>query len=189
MERAIRGFRMKRSSSAPRVSGSMLDRESEILPDGRSLGLPDYLVWLGNQLTATAVGAYATLGVGFLEARILVALGRNPDLLAASLVQQLGVDRSAISRALQQLKGAGMVIVDEQRRLSLSQAGWLKRAQVAEVYDERLAGLVAGLTEPELEQLLGLLKRLHRNVPQLFVLNRDLTSPGGRRRRLRRVAP
>src|SRR6478609_1764689 len=99
-----------------RASGPMPDRESEIRPDGRSLGLPDYLVWLGNQLTATAVGAYATLGVGFLEARILFALGRAPDQPAASLVQHLGVDRAAISRALQQLRSAGMIALDDQRR-------------------------------------------------------------------------
>ena len=166
----------------------MGDREFEIRPDGRSLGLPDYLVWLGNQLTATAIAAYGALGVGFLEARILFALGRTPNLPAASLVQNLGVDRAAISRALQQLKGAGMIAFDEQRRLTLSDAGWLKRVQVVRLYEERLALVTAGFDEAELEQLLGLLRRLHRNVPDLFVLNGGLVSGSGRRRRPRRTA-
>ena len=165
----------------------MLHRESEIRPDGKSLGLADYLIWLGNQLTATAVSAYATLGVGFLEARILSALGRNPDLLAASLVQHLGVDRAAISRALQQLKGAGMIVADDQRRLSLSDAGWTTHRQVVGVSEERLTRFTAGLAEPELEQLLGLLQRLHQNVPQLFVLNSQLAAAGGKARRAERV--
>ncbi|MGZ3273948.1 MAG: MarR family winged helix-turn-helix transcriptional regulator [Caulobacteraceae bacterium] len=166
----------------------MIDKESEIRPDGKSLGLPDYLIWLGNQLTATAVGAYATLGVGFLEARILFAVGRIPNLPAASLVQRLGVDRAAISRALQQLRSAGMILADDHRRLSLSDAGWVQYAEVVRISDARLARFTAGLTEPELEQLLGLLQRLHQNVPELSVLNGHLVATGGRARHTDRTA-
>lgn len=151
-------------------------------PDGRSLGLPDYLIWLGNQLTATAVGAYATLGVGFLEARILLTIGHYPDLLAASLVEHLGVDRAAVSRALQQLRSAGLILVDDRRRLSLSDAGWASRAAVVRIFDERLTRLTAGLAEAELEQMLALLQRLHQNVPELFAFNADLGSAAGRPR-------
>lgn len=158
----------------------MPDWEPDVRPDGKSLGLPDYLIWLGNQLTATAVGAYATLGVGFLEARILFALGRSPDVLGASLVHQLGVDRAAISRALQQLRVAGMVLVDSQRRVSLSEAGWLKRTQVVDISDQRLARLTAGLTPADVEQLLGLLQHLHQNVPELVVFTDQLAASGSR---------
>jgi len=161
----------------------MLDKDPEVRPDGKTLGLPDYLIWLGNQLTATAVGAYATLGVGFLEARVLFVLGRSPDLIATSLVQHLGVDRAAISRALQQLRDSGLIVADDQRRLSLSDAGRAKCAEVVAISDERLALLTAGLAEPELEQLLKLLQRLHQNVRELFVLNSQLTGAGGRPRR------
>jgi DNA-binding MarR family transcriptional regulator len=141
------------------------------------------LVWFGNQLTATAVRAYGNLGVGFLEARILLALGRNPQLVATNLVQHLGVDRAAISRAVQQLRSAGMIVDDDQRRLSLSYAGWAKHGQVVGVSDERLVRFTAGLSELELEQLLGFLQRLHENVPQLFLLNIDLAATEGRTRR------
>jgi DNA-binding MarR family transcriptional regulator len=166
----------------------MVERESEIKPDGRSLGLPAYLVWLGNQLTATAVGAYATLGVGFLEARILVAVGRHPGLVSATLVQHLGVDRAAVSRALHQLRGSGMIVPDDQRRLSLTDTGWLKYAQVAGISDERLARLTAGFTQPELDHLMCLLQRLHQNVPDLFVFNGILATATGRARSPTRTA-
>jgi DNA-binding MarR family transcriptional regulator len=155
-------------------------RRPQTRPDAKALGLADYLAWLGNQLTATAVSAYATLGVGFLEARILYALGRSPDLLGASLVQHLGVDRAAVSRALQQLKSAGMIVADDQRRLSLTESGWEKHAEVVMVFDERVARLTAGLPEPELEELLGLLQRLHRNVSELFMLNARLAASSSR---------
>jgi len=164
------------------ASGPMSDKDSDVRPDGKSLGLPDYLIWLGNQLTATAVGAYATLGVGFLEARILLALGQHPNLLAATLVEHLGVDRAAISRALQQLRGAGMIVADDRRRLSLSDAGWINRTQVVRIAEERLSRFTAGLAEAELEQLLGLLQRLHQNMPELFAFNGQLTAAGGRSR-------
>jgi len=158
----------------------MLEKEPGIRPDGKSLGLPDYLIWLGNQLTATAVGAYATLGVGFLEARILLSLGHNPDLPAASLVEHLGVDRAAVSRALQQLRGAGLIVADDRRRLSLTDQGWDTRAEVVRVFDERLARFTAGVAETELERLLELLQRLHQNVPQLFIFNAELAAGAGR---------
>lgn len=167
----------------------MLEKDSELRPDGASLGLPDYLIWLGNQLTATAVGAYATLGVGFLEARILAALGRSPDLLATSLVQHLGVDRAAISRALQQLRGAGMIVADSQRRFCLTCSGWEKHRQVIEISNERMARLASGLAEADLEYLLGLLQRLHQNVPELSLLNRHLIAAGRRARRSSLAAP
>jgi DNA-binding MarR family transcriptional regulator len=170
------------------ASGSMLEKDSQIRPDGAALGLPDYLIWLGNQLTATAVGAYATLGVGFLEARILVALGRTPNLLATSLVQQLGVDRAAVSRALQQLRGAGMIVADPERQLSLSASGWEKHRQVIDISSERLSRLTAGLEQAELEYLLGMLQRLHQNLPELFLLNRHLVAAGRRARRPDRAA-
>jgi DNA-binding MarR family transcriptional regulator len=160
----------------------MTDKAPEIRPDGRSLGLADYLVWLGNQLTATGVFAYGALGVGFLEARILVAIGRHPDLQSASLVHHLGVDRAAVSRALQQLKGAGMILTDDQRRLSLSEAGWAKQAEVVRVADERLARFTAGRSQDDLERLQDLLQRLHQNVTELYVLNGQLAA-GGRGRR------
>jgi DNA-binding MarR family transcriptional regulator len=160
----------------------MLDKGSEIRPDGQSLGLPDYLVWLGNQLTASAVGAFGTLGVGFLEARVLIVLGRRPNLIATSLVQHLGVDRSAISRALQQLKSAGMVVADDLRRLSLSDAGWAKYKEVEAIANERLARLTADLADADLQQLLILLLRLHRNVPHLLEFKGDRPA-GGRGRR------
>lgn len=166
----------------------MLEKDSEIRPDGASLGLPDYLIWLGNQLTATAVGAYGTLGVGFLEARILVALGRAPNLLAKSLVQQLGVDRAAVSRALQGLRSAGMIVADPERRLSLSASGWDKHRQVVGISGERLARLTAGLEKAELEYLLALLQRLHQNLPELFLFNRHLVAVGRRARRPGRAA-
>jgi DNA-binding MarR family transcriptional regulator len=134
------------------------------------------LVWLGNQLMATAVGAYATLGIGVLEARILFALGRRPNLLAASLAHQLGVDRAAISRALQPLRGAGLIVSDDERRLALSDAGWAKRTEVVAISDERLNRFTAGFTETELEQLLELLLRLQRNVPELSVFNGKLAA-------------
>jgi DNA-binding MarR family transcriptional regulator len=166
----------------------MLEKDSQIRPDGAALGLSDYLIWLGNQLTATAVGAYATLGVGFLEARILVALGRTPNLLARGLVQQLGVDRAAVSRALQQLKGAGMIVADQERQLSLSNSGWEKHHQVIAISSERLSRLTAGLDEDELEYLLGLLQRLHQNLPELLLFNRHLVAAGRRARQPGRAA-
>lgn len=167
----------------------MTRKSSADQPDGKSLGLPDYLIWVGNQLTATAVAAYGTLGVGFLEARILFVVGRAPDQLSTHLVQQLGVDRAAISRALQQLKGAGLIVADERRRLTLSDSGWAKRAQVVRIADERLARFTAGLSEAELEQLLGLVRRLHRNVPDLFDFNTLITGGSGRLRRSGRSSP
>ena len=165
----------------------MPEKEPTSRPDGKFLGLPAYLVWLGHQITATAVSAYSTIGVGFLEARVLFVIGRHSDLHAAAMVQHLGVDRAAISRALAQLKGAGLVLVDERRRFSLSEAGWAMRKEIVQISDERLDRFTAGFEEAELAQLLSLLLRLHQNVPELAALSTRLAL-GGRKRRPGRAA-
>jgi DNA-binding MarR family transcriptional regulator len=164
----------------------MPDNADEPRPNGEALGLPDYLAWIGNQLTASAVAAYATLGIGFLEARVLLALGRTPELAAPHLVQRLGVDRAAISRALQQLRGAELIVADDQRRLSLSATGWEVHAEAAQISEERLALLTERLTTDEREVLMALLQRLHHNLPKLLRLNGHLVASVGRSRRLGR---
>jgi len=42
--------------------------------------------WLGNRLVTTASATYGQIGLGFLDARLLLLLGRRPDITAARIV-------------------------------------------------------------------------------------------------------
>src|ERR1700761_6747029 len=75
----------------------------------RSSVIATRVSWLSSKLVSTATATYGELGLGFLNARIILALGRRPQITAARLAEVIGVDPAAVSRALRELKARKLV--------------------------------------------------------------------------------
>ncbi|HSI57288.1 MAG TPA: MarR family transcriptional regulator [Ideonella sp.] len=108
-------------------------------------------------------------GLGPMEARALGFFARHPDATATELVQHSRRDKAQITRLVKLLLERGLleVVPDpadrRSKRLRLTEAGRAVQRKMQQ-HRKRLAEqLVAGFSERELTQLLGLMKRLREN--------------------------
>jgi DNA-binding MarR family transcriptional regulator len=128
--------------------------------------------WLGNRLVTTASATYGQIGLGFLDARLILLLGRRPDITAARIAEILGVDAAAVSRAVKALKSRRLIheARGALRSLSLTEEGWVLCRQIETISDEREARLLRGFSEDEAEQVLSYLSRMLDNMGEVAVL-------------------
>jgi DNA-binding MarR family transcriptional regulator len=127
---------------------------------------------LSNRLIATATATYGRLGLGFLDARILYALAREPGIRAAEIGRRLKVDAAALSRSLKPLRdGAVITETGSKRLLCLTAKGWGIYEQVNAVAAERERRLFAGFSEQEAAFLADHLERMLANIPELSALS------------------
>jgi DNA-binding MarR family transcriptional regulator len=126
---------------------------------------------------STATATFGELGLGFLNARIILALGRRPQITAARLAEVIGVDPAAVSRALRELKARKLV--DEAkgpvRSLSLTVEGQHLRAQVEAISDAREARMLQGFTEAEADKMFQYLERMLAHMDDVAALAEELT--------------
>lgn len=122
-------------------------------------------------MAASATATYGKLGLGFLEARVIHALGKTPGTKAVELRRHLGVDRGQLSRTLKGMRAARLIVqVDVERRLCLSEKGRRLRARVDAVADARERRLLQGFSDEEAHQLTGYLLRMLDNTSELSAL-------------------
>ena len=134
--------------------------------------------WLSSKLVTTATATFGELDLGFLNARIILALGRRPQITAARLSEVIGVDPAAVSRALRELKSRNLV--EEARgvvrSLSLTPEGDVRREQVEKISDEREARMLRGFSDTEASRLLDYLDRMLAHMDDVGALAQDLSS-------------
>jgi DNA-binding MarR family transcriptional regulator len=147
----------------------------------RSTVIATRVNWLSSKLVSTATATYGELGLGFLNARIILALGRRPHITAARLAEVIGVDPAAVSRALRELKSRKLV--DEAkgpvRSLSLTPEGAILRAHVETISEEREVRMLRGFTEAEADLMFQYLERMLAHMDDLAALAEEL-SPNNR---------
>jgi len=120
---------------------------------------------LASRLVMTATATFGRLGLGSVDARVLVVLDCGP-VRAVDICQIIGVNRSAVSRAVKMLVARGLVSRTEEKGVCLSLTGdgvRLCRA-VKAVTDEREARLLEQFSHEDLDTLLDFLHRLSRNA-------------------------
>ena len=133
--------------------------------------VPGLLTFLSNKLSSGASTCYRKhFGVGVVEWRMLSMLAVENAISANRISQVIGLDKSAVSRAVQQLAQSGYVTVqaDEEdgRRnmVSLSDKGEALHDRIFAVAIEREKRLLSDLTPGEIDTLVNLLGRLHAQV-------------------------
>lgn len=133
--------------------------------------VPGLLNFLSNKLSSGASACYRKhFGVGVVEWRMLSMLAVENGITANRISQVIGLDKSAVSRALQQLAGAGHVQMEVDERdarrytVSLTPAGEALHDRIFAAAMEREKRLLADLSPEEVDTLINLLGRLHAQV-------------------------
>ena len=143
----------------------------EGLPVGRGTKISARLGALSVRMVATAQATYARMGLGSVEARVLLALGSEPQ-TASQIGKVIGVDRAAVWRAVSSLEERDLVFKQggPARSVRLTRDGEALIEGIHQVTAERGRRLLEGFSEEEVEALLSVLGRLMLNVPALTEL-------------------
>lgn len=136
--------------------------------------IPAYLAWVANKWSRSASHLYLRrFGIGIEAWRILVLLAVEGPITANRISQVIGMDKASVSRNFTQMHEKGLLRIDEdpkdarQRFAQLSQAGFALHDRMLPLVMERERRLTSCLSEDERKLLIGLLRRLHANLPAL----------------------
>jgi DNA-binding MarR family transcriptional regulator len=147
---------------------------------------PYYLTVIANAISSSASQVYLReFGIGVNDWRVLSHLGLEPGCTAQVISNVLQVDKSVVSRSVRTLVDRGLVAAESTpgfRRLYLTTRGAELHKEMVPLALQRERLLLSGLDDAEVEQLLGLLRRLHANVPALAAYDprRDDAAPATR---------
>jgi DNA-binding MarR family transcriptional regulator len=142
----------------------------------RSAVIATRVNWLSSKLVTTATATFGELGLGYLNARIVLALGRRPQITAARLAEVLGVDPAAVSRSLRDLKANKLV--DESpgpvRSLSLTADGVDMRGRVEKLSEAREQRMLKGFSPEESDRLMDYLERMLSHMDDVAALAEEM---------------
>lgn len=141
---------------------------------------PAYFTWIANKLSGGASSAYLrAFDVGIETWRLLVLLAIEPALTAQSISRTIGMDKASVSRAFKSMQARGLISIaldDNDGRLRLARITDKGRAvhdRILELALERERAFLAVLDAQERETLMGLLHRLHDNLPAVEQATND----------------
>lgn len=142
----------------------------------RSAVIATRVNWLSSKLVTTATATFGELGLGYLNARIVLALGRRPQITAARLAEVLGVDPAAVSRSLRDLKAQKLVeeAPGPVRSLSLTADGSDMRDKVERLSAAREQRMLRGFSEDEADRLMDFLERMLSHMDDVAALAEEL---------------
>jgi MarR family transcriptional regulator for hemolysin len=120
---------------------------------------------LASRLVTTATATYGQLGLGSIEARVLLVL-ETQSIKPVKVSQLIEVDGAAVNRTVQMLVARNLVIRSARRDayLSLTDRGTRLCRAVKAVAQEREKRLFEGFSAEELDTLLDFLHRVRLNA-------------------------
>ncbi len=134
--------------------------------------VPAYFTWIANKLSRGASQHYlTTFGVGIETWRCLVLLAQDGSMSAQYASRVIGMDKGSISRCFKSMQEGGLIRTeldpnDGRARIAvLTAKGRALHDQIRGVALERERAFLSTLKPKEVEVLLGLLHRLHENLP------------------------
>jgi DNA-binding MarR family transcriptional regulator len=132
---------------------------------------PYYLTVIANAISSSASQVYLReFGIGVNDWRVISHLGLEPGCTAQVISNVLQVDKSVVSRSVRTLVDRGLVgaeVTPGFRRLYLTATGADLHKRMVPVALQREQLLLAGLDDADVDLLLGLLRRVHANLPGL----------------------
>ena len=156
--------------------------------------VPAYFIWIANKLTRGASQHYLNLfGVGSEVWRCMVLLAIHDTISAQQISQIIGMDKSSVSRCFKQMVAKKLIALELDdadgriRLASLTLHGRHIHDQILGIALARERALVQVLKPEEIDTLLGLLKRVHENLPavelatQTFIAD-SLAKPARKKR-------
>jgi DNA-binding MarR family transcriptional regulator len=136
--------------------------------------VPAYLTWIANKLSRGASQHYLSVfDVGIETWRCLVLLAIEESISAQQVSKVIGMDKASVSRCFKSMQTQGLIALEldsEDGRLrlaKLTKKGRELHDKILGVALERERAFLSVLTAAEQETLIGLLKRLHENLPEV----------------------
>jgi DNA-binding MarR family transcriptional regulator len=133
---------------------------------------PALFTWIANKLSSGASSNYLKLfGVGIETWRCLVLLAIESPISAQKVSRVIGMDKASVSRCFKRMHSQGYISVsadqlDGRAKLAhLTPKGRRLHDQIIGLALERERAFLAVLAPEERELLIGLLNRLHENLP------------------------
>lgn len=134
--------------------------------------VPAYLTWIANKLSRGASRHYLNaFNVGIEVWRCLVLLTIHGSISAQQASQNIGMDKASVSRSFKRMCRMGLIVMaldssDGRMRIAtLTAKGRALHDRIRDVALERERVLLSVLSSSERRTLLGLLRRLHENLP------------------------
>ena len=134
--------------------------------------VPAFLTWIANKLSRGASQHYlAVFDVGIEVWRCLVLLAIEDSISAQQVSRVIGMDKASVSRCFKSMQAGGLITLgldatDGRLRIAtLTKRGRSLHDQIIGIALERERAFLSVLSKAEQETLIGLLKRLHGNLP------------------------
>lgn len=134
--------------------------------------LPAFLSWIASKLMRGASQHYLNVfDVGVETWRCLMLLAIENSISAQRVSRIIGMDKASVSRCFKRMQAQGLITMgldDTDGRLriaKLTPKGRKLHDQMIGIALERERALVEVLSTSELDTLIGLLRRLHENLP------------------------
>jgi DNA-binding MarR family transcriptional regulator len=136
--------------------------------------VPALLTWIANKLSRGASQHYLTLfDVGIETWRCLVLLAIHGSVSAQQVSRVIGMDKASVSRCFKSMQARGLIamsldVADGRMRIAtLTRKGRGLHDKILGVALERERAFLSVLEPAEVDTLIGLLKRLHDNLPKV----------------------
>ncbi len=147
----------------------------QVVPDAEAFDLSSFFPYLVRvyyrAVSESVASIYSTLfGLSVSEWRTMVVLGPNRAMSASEIVAESSMDKVNVSRAVQRLRGAGLlkrdIDGDDRRRavLRLTAKGVEAFRTLVPLVRQREVDLLAGLSPDERETLLRLMEKVRANA-------------------------
>ena len=134
--------------------------------------VPGYLTWIANKLTRGASQAYlAAFDTGVESWRLLVLLAIETSISAQRCSKVIGMDKASVSRAFKTMQARGLISIgldgsDGRLRVAtITARGRRLHDRIMAMALARERALLAVFDDRERELLIGLLRRMHENLP------------------------
>lgn len=155
---------------------------------------PAFFTWIANKLSGGASTAYlSAFNVGIETWRLLVLLAIEKSLTAQAISRTIGMDKASVSRAFKSMQTRGLITIgldDADGRLrvaTITPKGRALHDEILELAMERERAFLSVLNDKERETLIGLLRRLHDNLPAVEQATHDYLSRHYPKAKLRRA--
>lgn len=142
--------------------------------------VPAYLTWIANKLSRGASQHYlSTFDVGIETWRCLVLLAVEGSISAQRVSTVIGMDKGSISRCFKSMQQRGLIRTelapsDGRVRIAvITSKGRRLHDQIMGMALDRERAFLSVLDEDEVEVLLGLMRRLHANLPAVEVATQN----------------
>lgn len=152
-------------AQSPPEEGRVVDLERYV---------PAFLTWIANKLSRGASQHYLNaFNVGIEVWRCLVLLAIEDSISAQQVSRIVGMDKASVSRCFKSMQADGLITfeldaTDGRLRIArLTKKGRTLHDKIIGIALERERAFLAVLSAREQETLIGLLKRLHANLPEV----------------------